>query len=204
LNAAARRAESGARRLERLQREEAARRADEAQLAELARSREQRDRRIAELEVAAAALERAQGEARALAERLLAAEREVEEQRAAWARDRQDAETKRQQLREQWRDVKEQRDRIAELGPDGVCPTCQRPLGAEYAAVLGVLDRQLEDITINGNFFKQRVEQLAELPESVIAAETGRDGLRTRPPASARARGAARPGGGAGAGDRAA
>ncbi|MGH7613180.1 MAG: AAA family ATPase [Gemmatimonadales bacterium] len=165
-------------RLERLQREEAARRADEGHLAELARSREQGDRRIGELEVAAAALERAEGEARALAERLLAAEREMGDQRAAWARDRQDAETKRQQLREQWRDVKEQRDRIAELGPEGVCPTCLRPLGAEYAAVLGVLDRQLEDITINGNFFKQRVEQLAEPPEAVVAAETARDALR--------------------------
>jgi exonuclease SbcC len=165
-------------RLERLQREEAARQADQRALAELARAGEVRDRRIAELGGAAKAQEQAEGEARGLAERLLAQERAVEEQRAEWARDRQDAETKRQQLRDQWRDVKEQRDKIAELGPDGACPTCQRPLGREYEAVLGLLDRQLEDITINGNFFKQRMDQLAEAPEAVRAAEQVRDATR--------------------------
>jgi exonuclease SbcC len=165
-------------RLERLQREEAARQADQRALDELARAGAVRDKRIAELGSVAGTLERAETEARGLAERLQAQERAVEEQRAEWARDRQDAETKRQQLRDQWRDVKEQRDTIAELGPDGACPTCQRPLGKEYEAVLGLLDRQLEDITINGNFFKQRVEQLAEPPETLRAAEQARDAAR--------------------------
>jgi DNA repair protein SbcC/Rad50 len=165
-------------RLEQLQQEEAARQADRRALAELARTAEVRDRRIAELEGAAAALEGVEAEARALAERLLAQERAVEEQRAEWARDRQDAETKRQQLRDQWRDVKQQRDTIAELGPEGACPTCQRPLGAEHAAVLALLDRQLEDITINGHFFKQRMEQLADPPEAVQVAEQARDAVR--------------------------
>jgi exonuclease SbcC len=165
-------------RLEELQRADAARQADQAQLAELSRTRDARERRIAELAKAAEAVDHAEGEAGSLATRLLDAERAVEEQRATWARDRQDAETKRQQLREQWRDVKEQRDRIAELGPDGVCPTCRRPLGGEYGAVLELLDRQLEDISINGHFFKQRVEQLADAPESVVAAERARDAVR--------------------------
>ena len=165
-------------RLEQLQREEVARKADEGQLAELARARAADDRRIAELEGAAAAHARVEAGARALADSLLAAERAAEEQRAEWERDRQDVDTKREQLREQWRDVKEQRDTIAELGRDGVCPTCRRPLGAEYEAVLGLLDRQLEDITINGTFFKQRIEQLADRPESVVAAEQARDSVR--------------------------
>jgi exonuclease SbcC len=165
-------------RLEELQREDAARQADQAQLAELGRTRAARERRIAELSSTADTVVRAEREAQELAARLLAAERAVEEQRAAWARDRQDAETKRQQLREQWRDVKEQRDRVAELGPDGACPTCRRPLGAEYEAVLQLLDRQLEDITINGQFFKQRVDQLADAPEVVVIAERARDAVR--------------------------
>ncbi|MGH7538047.1 MAG: AAA family ATPase [Gemmatimonadales bacterium] len=165
-------------RLERLQREEAARQADGAQLNELARSREGLERRIAELADATASWEGAEREAEALAARLLAAERAVEAERAAWVRDRQDAETKRHQLRDQWRDVKEQRDKIAGLGPEGICPTCQRPLGQEYAAVLGLLDRQLEDITINGNFFKLRMEQLGEPPEAVRVAEAARDAIR--------------------------
>jgi len=165
-------------RLEGLQQEAAERQAAQAQLTELERAAAARDKRIAELEGAAAASTRAEREAKKIAERLLALERKVEEQRATWARDRQDAETKRQQLREQYRDVKEQRDRIAKLGPDGACPTCQRPLGKEYEAVLALLDRQLEEITLNGNFFKQRGQQLTEPPEAVVLAERARDAAR--------------------------
>ncbi|HET7252093.1 MAG TPA: SMC family ATPase [Gemmatimonadales bacterium] len=165
-------------RLEGLQQEAAERQAAQAQITELERAAAARDKRIAELEGAAAVATRAEREAKKAAERLLVLERQVEEQRAAWARDKQDADTKRQQLREQYRDVKEQRDRIAELGPDGVCPTCQRPLGKEYEAVLGLLDRQLEEIRLNGNFFKQRAQQLAEAPEPVVQAERARDGVR--------------------------
>jgi len=165
-------------RLEGLQQEAAERQAAQAQLTELERAAAARDKRITELEGAAAASTRAEREAKKIAERLLALERKVEEQRATWARDRQDAETKRQQLREQYRDVKEQRDRIAKLGPEGACPTCQRPLGKEYEAVLGLLDRQLEEITLNGNFFKQRGQQLTEPPEAVVLAERARDAAR--------------------------
>ncbi len=165
-------------RLEGLQQEAAERQAAQARLAELERAAAARDKRIAELAGAAAASERAEREVKKTAERLLALERDVEEQRATWARDRQDAETKRQQLRDQYRDVKEQHDRIAELGPEGACPTCQRPLGTEYTAVLGLLERQLEEITLNGNFFKQRAQQLTEPPEPVILAERARDAAR--------------------------
>ena len=165
-------------RLEGLQQEAAERQAAQAQLTELERTAAARDKRIAELEGAAAASARAEREVKKIAEQLLALERKVEEQRATWARDRQDAETKRQQLREQYRDVKEQRDRIDKLGPEGACPTCQRPLGKEYEAVLGLLDRQLEEITLNGNFFKQRAQQLTEPPEPVVEAERERDAAR--------------------------
>ncbi|HKE89732.1 MAG TPA: SMC family ATPase [Gemmatimonadales bacterium] len=165
-------------RLEGLQQEAAERQAAQAQLTELERTAAARDKRIAELEGAAAASARAEREVKKIAEQLLAFERKVEEQRATWARDRQDAETKRQQLREQYRDVKEQRDRIDKLGPEGACPTCQRPLGKEYEAVLGLLDRQLEEITLNGNFFKQRAQQLTEPPEPVVEAERERDAAR--------------------------
>ena len=56
-------------------------------------------------------------------------------------------------------------------GPDGVCPTCARPLGGEFANVLGVLDRQLEDVLFNGNFYKQRIEQLQPEPPELLDAE---------------------------------
>jgi exonuclease SbcC len=161
--------------LERLQRAAAARQADEAQLAELRRSAETLERRLAELGGVAGELERADAAARELAQRLQAVERVAEDERTAWVRDRQYADTKRAELLKLYEEVKEQRDQIVKLGPDGTCPTCKRPLGAEYAAVLGLLDAQLEVIKGDGKYFRQRLEQLAQLPAKLGDAEAARD-----------------------------
>ncbi len=161
--------------LEALQREEAARREELAKLEELRRAIAGLERRLGELGDPAERLAQAEAEVAAIEGRLAATEAALETERTTWVRDRQDAETKRLALREQYKEVKEQRDLIVKLGPKGTCPTCKRPLGDEYEAVLGLLDRQLEDITINGNFFKQRVEQLAESPATLQAAEAARD-----------------------------
>ncbi len=161
--------------LERLQREAAARRAEEAQLAELRRTARTLERRLAELGDVADALVRAEAAARGRQERLEAVERAVEEERTAWVRDRQYAETKRTELLRLYEELKEQRDQIVKLGPDGTCPTCKRPLGAEYATVLALLDSQLEVITGDGKYFRQRLEQLAQPPAKLLDAEAERD-----------------------------
>jgi exonuclease SbcC len=163
--------------LEHLQREETARRADEGQLAELRRTMGVLDRRIAELAPAATALAAVEQEARAFGERLEAAERAAEEQRAAWVREKEYATTRRADLLKQYDEVKEQRDRIEQLGPEGMCPTCRRPLGSEYAEVLGLLDRQMQAIVEDGKYFRQRLEQLAPPPDAVAAAEAAREAL---------------------------
>jgi exonuclease SbcC len=164
--------------LDRLHQEDAARREDQAKLTELGRALAALDRRIAELADTAAALARAEGEARALAERVEAAERAAEEQQAAWVREKEYAGTRRTELLKQYDEVKEQRDKIERLGSEGECPTCRRPLGAEHAAVLGVLDRQLSAIVDDGKYFRQRLEQLAQPPETVTQAEAARDAVR--------------------------
>jgi DNA repair protein SbcC/Rad50 len=164
--------------LEQLQREETARREEQAKLDELRRAIGALERRLAELGEPGDRLVPAQREIAATERRLAVAEATLEAERTAWVRDRQDAETKRAQLREQYKDVKQQRDLIVELGPKGECPTCRRPLGGEYEAVLGILDRQLEDITINGNFFKQRAQQLSEAPATLREAEQARDAVQ--------------------------
>jgi len=163
--------------LERLQREAAARQAEEAQLEELARAAGNLERRLAELQDVAEALARAEVEAKEVEGRLQLADRAVEEERTAWVRDRQYAETKRTELLKLYEEVKEQRDQIVKLGPDGTCPTCKRPLGAEYAAVLAILDRQLEVITGDGKYFRQRLEQLAQPPEKLREAEAAREAV---------------------------
>ena len=164
--------------LELLLQADAARRADQAQMDELARTTQRLGQRIGELADADTALARAEQEARGLEDALQAAERAVEEQRAAWVREKEYATTKRTELLKKYDEVKEQRDKIAELGPQGECPTCRRPLGEEHAAVMGILDRQLQAIVEDGKYFRQRLDQLAAAPVAVEAAEFARDALR--------------------------
>jgi len=137
-----------------------------AQLAELARNIRMLQRRVTELGDVPEALARADAAARGLHERLELVERTAEEERTVWVRERQYAETKRTELLKQYEEVKEQRDQIVKLGPEGTCPTCKRPLGPEYASVLALLDAQLEVITGDGKYFRQRLEQLAQPPPS--------------------------------------
>ncbi|MGZ8398662.1 MAG: AAA family ATPase [Gemmatimonadales bacterium] len=105
---------------------------------------------------------------------LTAATLEAEEQRTVWVRDAQDAKTKRQGLLDQYQDLKEQRQRIVKAGAEGVCPTCARPLGVEYAKVLDLLDRQIEEVRSNGNYYKQRIDQLLQEPALLNEAEQRR------------------------------
>ena len=174
--------------LERLQRAAAARQTAEAQLAELARAAGALERRLAELETVAATLAQADAEAQTVRDRLQAAEHAAEAERTAWVRDRQYAETKRTELLKQYEEVKEQRDQIVQLGPQGTCPTCKRPLGTEYESVLALLDRQLEVITGDGKYFRQRLEQLVLAPAKLTEAEAVREAvLEENRGASARA-----------------
>ncbi|HTI05476.1 MAG TPA: SMC family ATPase [Gemmatimonadales bacterium] len=164
--------------LDRLHREDAARREEQAKLTELERNLNVLDRRITELGETESALEHVSKEARALAKQLEAADKLVEEQQAAWVRDKEAAGTRRGALLKQFEEVKKHRDDIERLGPEGQCPTCRRPLGAEHAAVLGELEEQLELIVEDGKWLKQRIEQLAETPDSVTKAEAARDAMR--------------------------
>ena len=104
----------------------------------------------------------------------------VEERRTAWVRDRQDADTQLRTLRDQYQELKEQRERIVAAGPGGACPTCARPLHQEFEHVLGLLDRQLEEVTNNGQYFRQRVEQLADEPADLVSLEGDRTRLDQR------------------------
>jgi exonuclease SbcC len=111
---------------------------------------------------------------------LARAQEDEERAHTAWVRDQQDAASKRQALLDQHRDVREHRERIVQAGPDGLCPTCGRPLGAAYETMLATLSRQLEEIEINGKYFRQRVDQLTAEPDEV------REALRRRASANAR------------------
>ena len=108
---------------------------------------------------------------------LTAAAIESEEQRTVWVRDAQDAKTKRQGLLDHYQELKEQRQRIVKAGAEGVCPTCARPLGVEYAKVLELLDRQIEEVRSNGNYYKQRIDQLQQEPSALAEIDKRKIGL---------------------------
>ena len=110
------------------------------------------------------ALATARARTKELRAELAALTLQVEERRTAWVRDAQDARTRRQGLLDQYQELKDQRHRVMEAGPEGACPTCARPLGKDYESLLGVLDRQLEEVLANGNYFKRRIEQLKDEP----------------------------------------
>ena len=101
----------------------------------------------------------------------------LETLRTEWVRDKQEAETKLQELRRQYTDVKQQRDRIVELGAEGVCPTCNRVLGANFRGVVAQLGEQLETLQVDGQYYRDREDQLAAIPGGVSALEERRRGL---------------------------
>jgi exonuclease SbcC len=165
-------------RLEELARDAAQRQTLEARLAEVTRQRAEVDRRLAQARAAA-------GEVLALAERLDAdkqrqdaVEREYEERQNAWVRERAEAESKRQGLLDQYRDLETQKKRIIEAGPEGACPTCGRALGTEYGSVLELLSSQLEEVRLNGQYFRARLEQLAAAPPELAALDEQRRAAR--------------------------
>jgi exonuclease SbcC len=79
--------------------------------------------RLTKLETAPALEEEVTAELERARAQLDETSRTLETVRTEWVRDRQEAETKLQELRRQYADVKQQRDRIMALGAEGACPT---------------------------------------------------------------------------------
>jgi exonuclease SbcC len=106
-----------------------------------------------ELEKKRAELEKSQGD--------------LEARRTEWVRDRQDADTKLRDLRKQYVEVQEQRERVISLGADGACPTCSRKLGENLHTVVEHLTETVETLRVDGAYYKSRFEQLSEMPANV-------------------------------------
>jgi len=92
---------------------------------------------------------------------------ELEARRTEWVRDRQDADTKLRDMRKQYVEIQEQRERVISLGADGACPTCSRSLGENLHTVVDHLTETAENLRIDGVYYKQRYEQLSEMPSNV-------------------------------------
>ena len=117
-----------------------------------------------------ARVEQAKAEAALAQQHAEAAGLIVEEERTNWVRNKQDAETMRKGLLQQHEDVETQKTRLADAGPTGVCPTCGKPLGKEYEAVLDDLVVKLELIASDGRHYRDRIKQLSTEPKELIQA----------------------------------
>jgi exonuclease SbcC len=120
--------------------------------------------RSAEVKVTPEILSDAQETRDRMREELESLMHRLEQIRTEWVRDQQEALTKQESYRAQYREVKQQRDRVADLGPESPCPICTRPLTDHFREVLDDLDAQLGDIEVNGKYYRNRVEQLATPP----------------------------------------
>jgi exonuclease SbcC len=100
---------------------------------------------------------------------------EVEAARTVWVREKQDAETQRKHLLDFLADLKEQRKVLRKAGAKGVCPTCNRPLGAEYEGVIEVLERQIEEVVSQGKFYGARITQLGPEPAALVELNAERN-----------------------------
>jgi DNA repair protein SbcC/Rad50 len=95
----------------------------------------------------------------------------LEAAKTEWVRDKQEADTKIEQIKQTLAEYKKQRELLVNEGENGTCPICARPLGDHYRTVLDSIDEQLGSLAENGRYFRARVEQLATVPPDVGALE---------------------------------
>jgi DNA repair protein SbcC/Rad50 len=130
--------------------------------------------RVDRLEQAPAILAEALRELEELRAGFAEAEAALEAQLSDWMRDRQEVDTKLDNYRQRAQELKEQIEQLQEAGPDGICPTCEQPLGGQYDRVLGKLQDEWVILVQDGKWLKQRQDQLKAKPASLDEAEQRR------------------------------
>ncbi|HEX6940486.1 MAG TPA: SMC family ATPase [Longimicrobiales bacterium] len=140
----------------------------------LAAELEEGRRRLEKLEEAPRYLEQYRAELAEARRRLATAEQAVEAAHRDWVQRREEARTKLEAYRERARELKEQVRQLEQAGPDGTCPTCGRPLGAQFDAVVGRLRDEWDALVQDGKWLKSRLDQLQAKPDELAAAERER------------------------------
>ncbi|MBW3630710.1 MAG: SMC family ATPase [Gemmatimonadetes bacterium] len=158
-------------RMVELARKHERRRALAEQAAEIDAELERQRERLEGLEKAPALLGKYATELSVAREESARVEREIDEKKTAWLCDRQDAETKLLAYRDRATELQEQIRRVRESGSEGICPTCGRPLGADFEKLLSELNEQWTLLVQDGKWLKSRRDQLEAKPAEVVALE---------------------------------
>ena len=154
-----------------LARKDERRKALASQLHELQDELERGRERMGKLESAPDLEKRYSAELERLRAERVEVETELETKKSAWLADRQDAFTKLVGYRDRAKELKEQIDNIERLGPEGTCPTCGRPVGADYERLLDELNDQWITLVQDGKWWASRHDQLEQKPEDVAELE---------------------------------
>jgi exonuclease SbcC len=142
-----------------------------AQIADAGGEMERTAARLAKLDTAPDLERRYAAELEQLRAQRAEVDRDLDESKTGWLRDRQDADTKLQYYRDRGGELKEQIRSIKELGPEGTCPTCGRPVGADYERLLDQLEDEWVTIVQDGKWWSSRFDQLKDKPENVAEFE---------------------------------
>jgi DNA repair protein SbcC/Rad50 len=167
-------------RMAELARVEERRKALAAQIADIAADLRQLDERLERVERAPELAERYAAELESLRVELRTVDQELDQRKTAWLRDSQDAQTKLQNYRDRGHELKLQIQQIREAGPEGQCPTCERPLGKDFERVLDELEEQWVAVVQDGKWWKSRVDQLEARPDDIVQLEARVAGLEAQ------------------------
>lgn len=125
---------------------------------------------LSEVETAASRLSELESRTDELRAGVERAESERDAARAEWVADAQDVKARLRLQRDQAKELERQIEGLEEAGSDGVCPTCRRPLGAEYGHVLEEVRGRYDEAVQDGRWLRSRAKQLESEPERVAGA----------------------------------
>ncbi len=143
----------------------------EEQVGDLREELQRTGERLHRVEQAPILLERFSAELTTLRAYRAALEADREARNSLWLEDRQDARTKLLGYRDRTAELREQVAQLREAGPAGICPTCQRPLGADFERLLGELEDQLALSAHDEKWWSAREKQIAARPEVLVEVE---------------------------------
>lgn len=138
---------------------------------EVAADLESKRNRLKELESAPELLRQSEIEQEQNRAELELAGQRLTAARDEWTQQKQHVVTQLQEHMARFEELESQLAQLREAGPDGSCPICTRPLGAEFGNVVGLLEDQLAEVKQNGKWLRKRKTQLEKKPDELKVAE---------------------------------
>jgi exonuclease SbcC len=156
------------------------RRVLEENRAELRTGIDDSEKRLEAVRQAPKYVERFRGELERLKAERSETESAAERERDAWQQARQEVRTRLQTYKDRTAELQQQLDQLREAGPEGTCPTCDRPLHDHFDQVMQALEDEWESLVQDGKWLKKRESQLAVKPAALAEAEQGKAELQSR------------------------